>query len=56
MLTMQYRMNQNIMDWASSAMYHNRLTAHPSVASHLLCDLSGVEKTDDTREHKTHSF
>ncbi|KAK4317794.1 hypothetical protein Pmani_011149 [Petrolisthes manimaculis] len=48
MLTMQYRMHQNIMNWASSVMYHSRLTAHPSVASHLLSHLPGVEKIEDT--------
>ncbi|NXY48735.1 SMBP2 protein, partial [Ceuthmochares aereus] len=36
MLTVQYRMHQAIMQWASSEMYGGRLTAHPSVAQHLL--------------------
>ncbi|XP_010709175.1 DNA-binding protein SMUBP-2 [Meleagris gallopavo] len=36
MLTVQYRMHEAIMQWASSEMYGGRLTAHPSVAQHLL--------------------
>lgn len=36
MLTVQYRMNSAIMQWASKEMYHGRLTAHSSVEGHLL--------------------
>lgn len=36
MLTTQYRMHEAIMRWASDALYDGQLTAHPSVASHLL--------------------
>lgn len=36
MLTVQYRMHQDIMEWASSELYGGRLSAHPSVAQHLL--------------------
>ncbi len=32
MLTVQYRMNQGIMQWASRELYGGRLTAHASVA------------------------
>lgn len=35
-LTVQYRMHQAIMQWASEALYQGQLTAHPSVAGHLL--------------------
>ncbi|XP_010113697.1 PREDICTED: DNA-binding protein SMUBP-2, partial [Chlamydotis macqueenii] len=48
MLTVQYRMHQAIMQWASSEMYGDRLTAHPSVAQHLLKDLPGVASTEET--------
>ncbi|KAL1787993.1 DNA-binding protein SMUBP-2 [Sigmodon hispidus] len=48
MLTVQYRMHQAITRWASEAMYHGQLTAHPSVAGHLLKDLPGVADTEDT--------
>ncbi|NXQ89590.1 SMBP2 protein, partial [Nyctibius grandis] len=48
MLTVQYRMHQAIMQWASSEMYGGRLTAHPSVAQHLLKDLPGVTSTEET--------
>lgn len=36
MLTVQYRMNSAIMEWASKEMYQGRLTAHSSVEKHLL--------------------
>ncbi|XP_038619951.1 DNA-binding protein SMUBP-2 [Tachyglossus aculeatus] len=48
MLTVQYRMHQAIMRWASQEMYDDRLTAHPSVAGHLLRDLPGVASTEET--------
>ncbi|XP_017504092.3 DNA-binding protein SMUBP-2 isoform X3 [Manis javanica] len=47
-LTVQYRMHRAIMQWASEALYHGRLTAHPSVAGHLLRDLPGVAATGET--------
>ncbi|XP_021563759.1 DNA-binding protein SMUBP-2, partial [Carlito syrichta] len=47
-LTVQYRMHQAVMRWASEAMYGGRLTAHPSVAGHLLRDLPGVAATEET--------
>ena len=36
MLTVQYRMHQDIMIWPSQQLYDGRLTAHDSVAQHLL--------------------
>lgn len=39
MLTVQYRMNGDIMQWSSDELYEGRLTAHDSVASHTLGDL-----------------
>ncbi|XP_009989904.1 PREDICTED: DNA-binding protein SMUBP-2, partial [Tauraco erythrolophus] len=48
MLTVQYRMHQAIMQWASSELYGGRLTAHPSVAQHLLRDLPGVTSMEET--------
>ncbi|XP_047374036.1 DNA-binding protein SMUBP-2 isoform X2 [Sciurus carolinensis] len=48
MLTVQYRMHQAIMRWASEALYGGQLTAHPSVAGHLLRDLPGVADTEET--------
>ncbi|XP_029812188.1 DNA-binding protein SMUBP-2 [Suricata suricatta] len=47
-LTVQYRMHQAIMRWASEALYQGQLTAHPSVAGHLLRDLPGVAATEET--------
>ncbi|NXF10752.1 SMBP2 protein, partial [Smithornis capensis] len=48
MLTVQYRMHQDIMEWASMELYGGRLSAHPSVAQHLLRDLPGVSSTEET--------
>lgn len=51
MLTIQYRMHQTIMQFASDEMYESKLLAAPSVASRLLTTLLyPVEDTDDTRE------
>ncbi|XP_036115835.1 DNA-binding protein SMUBP-2 [Molossus molossus] len=47
-LTVQYRMHRAIMQWASQALYHGQLTAHPSVAERLLRDLPGVAATEET--------
>ncbi|XP_003468365.3 DNA-binding protein SMUBP-2 [Cavia porcellus] len=47
-LTVQYRMHQAIMHWASEAMYGGQLTAHSSVAGQLLRDLPGVTATEET--------
>ncbi|XP_061138538.1 DNA-binding protein SMUBP-2 isoform X1 [Syngnathus typhle] len=48
MLTVQYRMNGAIMEWASKEMYQGRLTAHSSVKAHLLKDLPGVTCVEET--------
>ncbi|NXM48833.1 SMBP2 protein, partial [Gymnorhina tibicen] len=48
MLTVQYRMHRHIMEWASLELYGGRLSAHPSVAQHLLRDLPGVSSTEET--------
>ncbi|XP_068250113.1 DNA-binding protein SMUBP-2-like [Palaemon carinicauda] len=55
MLTVQYRMNSLIMDWASSALYDNRLTAHPSVADHLLSHSKDVMTNDDTDDRQLYA-
>ena len=48
MLEMQYRMNADIMDWVSTNIYDGRLTAHPSVKSHLLHQLLNVKRNELT--------
>ncbi|XP_069821859.1 DNA-binding protein SMUBP-2 isoform X2 [Dendropsophus ebraccatus] len=48
MLTVQYRMHDCIMQWASHALYGGKLESHSSVAQHLLKDLPGVTTTDET--------
>ena len=39
MLTVQYRMHSDIMQWSSDEMYAGKLQAHESVAGHRLYDL-----------------
>ncbi|GFU17552.1 DNA-binding protein SMUBP-2 [Nephila pilipes] len=48
MLTIQYRMNEIIMEWPSKTLYKDKLVAHKSVQSHLLSDLPGIESNSDT--------
>ncbi|OCH92757.1 P-loop containing nucleoside triphosphate hydrolase protein [Obba rivulosa] len=52
MLNVQYRMHAQIAAFPSKTMYHNKLTSHPSVASHLLRDLPNTkaETEDDEKE------
>lgn len=42
MLTTQYRMHADIMQWSSDEMYGGKLRAHDSVAEHSLQGLPGV--------------
>jgi superfamily I DNA and/or RNA helicase len=44
-LTEQYRMHTDIMTFSSAAFYDGELTAHASVAAHLLCDLPNIERS-----------
>ena len=48
MLTTQYRMNHNIMDWSSKSFYDSKLEAADSVKSRLLCQISQLQKNEDT--------
>jgi ATP-dependent RNA/DNA helicase IGHMBP2 len=41
-LTVQYRMNQSIMEFSSRELYDGQLQAHETVREHRLCDLPGV--------------
>ncbi|MEM7393391.1 MAG: AAA domain-containing protein, partial [Verrucomicrobiota bacterium] len=45
-LLVQHRMHEDIMMFSSNEFYQNRLEAHPTVAGHRLCDLSGVEEEE----------
>ena len=40
MLTVQYRMHADVMQWASDELYGGHLKAHSSVAGHTLQDLA----------------
>lgn len=44
-LIIQHRMHQQIMDFPSQTFYAGTLLAHPTVQTHLLCDLPGVQPT-----------
>lgn len=46
MLRIQYRMHEDIMKWASEAMYNGKLIADESVKGHLLSDI--VPSFDET--------
>lgn len=48
MLTVQYRMHELIMNWSSKELYNSKITAHPSVAAHMLSDLEDVKKSSST--------
>lgn len=48
MLTIQYRMNKLINNWISDQLYEAKLKPDVSVAEHLLCDLKGIAKDENT--------
>ena len=52
-LEVQYRMHTEIMEFSSSQFYDGSLTADATVASHLLHDLPGVERSPLTAEPVT---
>ncbi|KAL8229878.1 hypothetical protein R6Q57_014778 [Mikania cordata] len=45
MLTVQYRMHEQIMSWSSNELYNSKIKAHASVAGHTLYELEGVQKS-----------
>lgn len=50
LLSVQYRMNDNICRFPSIALYDSLLISGPEVGNRLLTDLQDVETTDDTKE------
>jgi len=48
LLDVQHRMHRAIMTFSSNEFYGGALTADPSVESHLLCHLPGVQQTELT--------
>lgn len=48
LLNVQYRMNQQIMEFPSRELYNGELVAGDAVKHILLCDLAAVESTDET--------
>ncbi|KAH9916918.1 AAA domain-containing protein [Fomitopsis serialis] len=52
LLNVQYRMHAQIAAFPSKMMYQNKLTSHPSVASHLLKDLPNASAADEDEERE----
>ncbi len=52
-IDVQYRMHAQIMDFPSARFYDGTLQAHPSVATHLLHDLDGIEPSSLVSEPVT---
>lgn len=50
LLSVQYRMHEKIMRFSSEQFYQGQLTAHPSVAAHVLQDLEGVLADEETEK------
>lgn len=50
LLTVQYRMNEQIMTFPSCALYNQKLIADTSVATLVVSDLPGVDINDDTKK------
>ncbi|EKX34953.1 hypothetical protein GUITHDRAFT_80206, partial [Guillardia theta CCMP2712] len=48
MLTVQYRMHEDISDWSSGAMYGGRLVPADGVRRRTLLELPGVKETAET--------
>ncbi|KAG2229940.1 hypothetical protein INT48_001206, partial [Thamnidium elegans] len=48
LLSIQYRMHEQIMAFSSKELYNNKLIADSSVAQHILQDLPDVKKTAET--------
>ena len=48
MLSIQYRMNAEIMNWSSNTFYESKLIAADAVNNHLLYELDGVKKDENT--------
>uniref|UniRef100_T1KDB9 AN1-type domain-containing protein n=2 Tax=Tetranychus urticae TaxID=32264 RepID=T1KDB9_TETUR len=43
MLTVQYRMHQDIMEWSSNRFYSNKLVAHDSVQNQSMSEISNLQ-------------
>jgi predicted DNA helicase len=50
LLTRQYRMHEEIMRFSSDRFYDGKLVADEHVAGHLLCDLPGLEASNETEK------
>ncbi len=50
LLTRQYRMHEEIMRFSSDRFYDGKLVADEHVAGHLLCDLPGIEASNETEK------
>lgn len=50
LLTRQYRMHEEIMRFSSDYFYDGKLIADEHVAAHRLCDLPGIDATEETEK------
>jgi ATP-dependent RNA/DNA helicase IGHMBP2 len=50
MLTVQYRMHRQIMDFSSEQFYQDELQAHPSVVDHTLHGIEGIAPSEFTKQ------
>ena len=53
MLKIQYRMHEDIANWASEAMYHGKLLSHETVKSRKLFHLSHVDEGTSTNKKES---
>ena len=50
LLSRQYRMHEDIMRFSSDHLYDGKLVADEHVAGHRLCDLPGIDATEETEK------
>ena len=50
LLNQQYRMHEEIMRFSSDYFYDGKLVADDHVASHLLCELPGIDASNETEK------